>query len=94
MKVTFQLLASTIGAILFMGVILFVPAGTFDYWQAWVFIAVFIVGTMAPTVYLAVKYPEALRRRMTSGPWSETRLVQKLIMAGIIGCTASSRVKS
>ena len=83
MKVTLQLLASTIGAILFMGVILFVPAGTFDYWQAWVFIAVFIVGTMAPTVYLAVKYPEALRRRMTSGPWSETRLVQKLITVGI-----------
>jgi protein-S-isoprenylcysteine O-methyltransferase Ste14 len=82
-KVTLQLLASTVGAILFMGVILFVPAGTFDYWQAWVFIAVFIVGTMAPTVYLAVKYPEALRRRMTSGPWSETRLVQKLIMVGI-----------
>jgi protein-S-isoprenylcysteine O-methyltransferase Ste14 len=84
MKVTLQLLASTIGGILFMAVLLFWPAGTFDYWQAWVFIAVFIVGTMLPTVYLAVKYPDALQRRMTSGPWNETRLAQRLITVGII----------
>ena len=83
MKVTVQLLASTLGGILFMGVLLFVPAGTFDYWQAWVFIAVFIVGTMVPTVYLAVKYPDALQRRMTSGPWAETRLAQRLITVGL-----------
>lgn len=83
MKVALQLLASTIGGILFMGVLLFVPAGTFDYWQAWVFIAVFIVGTMVPTLYLAVKYPDALQRRMTSGPWAETRLAQRLITVGL-----------
>ncbi len=84
MKIALQLLASTIGGIVFMGVILFWPAGTFDYWQAWVFIAVFIVGTMVPTVYLAVKYPDALQRRMTSGPWAETRLAQRLITVGIM----------
>jgi protein-S-isoprenylcysteine O-methyltransferase Ste14 len=83
-KIVLQLLASTIGGILFMGVLLFVPAGTFDYWQAWVFIAVFIVGTMLPTGYLAVKLPDALQRRMKSGPWAETRLAQRLIMVGLI----------
>ncbi|BBY46238.1 hypothetical protein A5765_07665 [Mycolicibacterium celeriflavum] len=84
MKVVLQLLASTIGGILFMGVLLFLPAGTFDYWQAWVFIAVFIVGTMGPTVYLAVRSPAAFRRRITSGPWAETRLAQKFIIVGIV----------
>lgn len=84
MKVALQLLASTIGGIVFMGVLLFLPAGTFDYWQAWVFIAVFIVGTMVPTVYLAAKYPDALQRRMTSGPWNETRLAQRLITVGLL----------
>lgn len=43
MKVAMQLLASAISGILFMGALLFLPAGTFNYWQAWVFIAVFIV---------------------------------------------------
>ncbi len=84
MKVAVQLLASAVGGVLFMGALLFWPAGTFDYWQAWVFIAVFIVGTMVPTVYLGVKYPDALQRRMTSGPWNETRLAQKLITVGIL----------
>lgn len=84
MRVALQLLASTIGGIVFMGVLLFLPAGTFDYWQAWVFIAVFIVGTTVPTVYLAAKYPDALQRRMTSGPWNETRWAQKLITVGLL----------
>jgi protein-S-isoprenylcysteine O-methyltransferase Ste14 len=83
-KVALQLLASAIGGVLFMGVLLFWPAGTFDYWQAWVFIAVFIVATMVPTVYLAVKHPEVIKRRMTSGPWAETRLAQRLITVGIV----------
>ena len=49
----------------FFGVLLFVPAGTVNYWQAWVFIAVFIAATMLPSIYLAVNDPEALRRRCT-----------------------------
>jgi protein-S-isoprenylcysteine O-methyltransferase Ste14 len=78
------MLAYTVFSILFFGLMLFWPAGTFDYWQAWVFIAVFVVATMVPTIYLAVKYPDALRRRTRSGPFAETRVVQKLINIGII----------
>jgi protein-S-isoprenylcysteine O-methyltransferase Ste14 len=84
MKIALQLLASAIFAVVFFGLLLFWPAGTFDYWQAWVFIAAFIVGTMVPTTYLAVKYPDALRRRMTSGPFAETRLVQKFLYIGMV----------
>ena len=83
-KTILQLVASTVGGILFMGAVLFWPAGTFDYWQAWVCIAVFIVSTMVPTVYLAVKYPDALQRRLTAGPWAETRPAQRLINVGIV----------
>jgi protein-S-isoprenylcysteine O-methyltransferase Ste14 len=82
-KIALQLLASAVFSVVFFGLLLFWPAATFDYWQAWVFIAVFIVGTMVPTTYLAVKYPDAFRRRMTSGPLAETRLVQKLVTVGI-----------
>lgn len=84
MKIALQLLASGLLGVVLMGAVLFWPAGTFDYWQAWVFIAVFIVFTMVPTIYLAAKYPDALRRRMTSGPFAETRPVQKLVTVGIV----------
>jgi protein-S-isoprenylcysteine O-methyltransferase Ste14 len=83
MKVFLQLVGSTVGSVVFFGVLLFWPAGTFDYWQAWVFIAVFVVSTMGPTVHLAVRYPEAFQRRLKSGPTAETRIVQKLIMIAL-----------
>ena len=73
-------LASIVGLISF-GLLVFVPAGTFDYWRGWAFIAVFAVATLIPSVYLAVKNPDALRRRMQAGPGAETRPVQKLISA-------------
>lgn len=84
MKTASQLLASALGSVAFFGVLLFLPAGTFDYWQAWLFIAVFLVATMGPTVHLAVRYPAAFQRRLRSGPLAETRLAQKLINVGII----------
>ncbi|MFV1363369.1 isoprenylcysteine carboxylmethyltransferase family protein [Mycolicibacterium elephantis] len=84
MKIALQTLASMVFGFVFFGLALFWPAGTFDYWQAWVFIAVFLVGTMGPSVYLMVKMPDALRRRMRAGPFAETRMVQKVIIAGTI----------
>ncbi len=82
MKIAMQALASALFGLLFFGVLLFWPAGTFDYWQAWVFIAMFTVTTMVPSIYLAMKNPAALRRRMHAGPIAETRKTQKLVMVG------------
>jgi protein-S-isoprenylcysteine O-methyltransferase Ste14 len=72
--------SSVIGLALF-GVALFLPAGTFDYWQAWAFIAVFAASTTIPSLYLAAKNPAALKRRMQAGPAAETRPLQKLIIS-------------
>ena len=44
----------------------------------------FIVCTLVPSAYLAVKDPAALQRRMKAGPTAETRSVQKLVMTGTI----------
>src|SRR4029079_5434830 len=73
-------LTSVFGLVVFI-LMVFVPAGTFDYWRGWAFIAVFAVATLIPSVYLAVKNPDALRRRMQAGPGGETRPLQKLIIA-------------
>ena len=94
MKITLQMLAYTVFSIVFFGMLLFWPAGTFDYWQAWVFIAVFVVGAMVPTIYLAVAYPDAFRRRTRSGPFAETRTVQKFINVGIMLAVVATGVVS
>jgi protein-S-isoprenylcysteine O-methyltransferase Ste14 len=84
MKIAVQTLASGLIGIVFFVVLLFWPAGTLNYWQAWVFIAVFTVATLVPSVYLAVRDPAALARRMKAGPIAETRTIQKLINVGFI----------
>ena len=89
MKTALQMIGYTVFSVVFFAVLLFWPAGTFDYWQGWVFIAVFVIGTMVPTIYLAVKYPDAFRRRVRSGPFAESRMAQKLINIGIIAMKTS-----
>jgi protein-S-isoprenylcysteine O-methyltransferase Ste14 len=66
---------------LIVGALVFLPAWTFDYVQAWVFTAVFFGCSLAITAYLAVKDPKLLERRMRAGPGAETEPSQKLIMA-------------
>lgn len=75
-----KLFAQTVLGLLFFAAVLFWPAGTFDYWQAWVFLAVFIATTILPSVYLAVRHPDALARRMKAGPAAESRPVQRIVM--------------
>ena len=84
---------SAVGLVVF-GMLVFWPAGTFDYWRGWAFIAVFAAATLIPSVYLAVKNPEALRRRMQAGPGAETRPLQKLISAVAFGSMAAMIVVS
>ncbi|HLG62940.1 MAG TPA: isoprenylcysteine carboxylmethyltransferase family protein [Ktedonosporobacter sp.] len=71
---------SVIGLVVF-GLLLFLPAWTFNYWQAWVFIVVFSLSTALPSIYLSVKNPAALERRMQAGPAAEARTVQRIIIS-------------
>jgi len=77
-------LVSLAGLALAMGALIFVPAGTLDYWQAYVFMAVFVGGSAAITVYLAIKDPKLLERRMNVGPTAEKEPTQKIIMVFVL----------
>jgi protein-S-isoprenylcysteine O-methyltransferase Ste14 len=74
-------LAISAGGILLLGVLLFVPAGTLGYWQGWLFLVVFSASTQAIGVYLALKDPTLLARRMQAGPAAEARPVQRIIIS-------------
>jgi protein-S-isoprenylcysteine O-methyltransferase Ste14 len=82
MKTGVQLVLSGVIGLGVLALVLFVPAGTFNYWQAWVFTAAFTVATIVPSLYLAKTNPAALQRRMRGGPIAEGRPVQKLIITG------------
>ncbi len=83
MKIAFQTLASAAAGLAYFAVTLFWPAGTLRYWQAWLFIAIFSLATLLPSIYLAVTSPDALARRMRAGPIAETRPAQRLVASAI-----------
>jgi protein-S-isoprenylcysteine O-methyltransferase Ste14 len=58
---------------------LFGPAGSLDYWQAWVFLAVFATASALVTVDLARRDPALLARRVHAGPGAEPTPRQKWI---------------
>ncbi|OBB90772.1 isoprenylcysteine carboxylmethyltransferase family protein [Mycobacterium sp. 852002-40037_SCH5390672] len=82
MKTGIRITATSVWGILSWILILLLPAGTLHYWQAWLFIAVFTVATIVPTVYLGRTNPAALQRRMRAGPRAEPRKAQKFIITG------------
>jgi protein-S-isoprenylcysteine O-methyltransferase Ste14 len=75
--------------ILAMAALIFLPAGTLNYWQAWLFLAVYFASSLAITLHLMKKDPTLLQRRMRGGPTAEKQTVQKIIMSlaslGFIG---------
>jgi protein-S-isoprenylcysteine O-methyltransferase Ste14 len=64
-----------------MAALLFGAAGTFDYWQAWLFLVAYFGPSLAITVYLMKEDPALLARRMSGGPFAEKEPAQKIIMS-------------
>ncbi len=59
-----RVLLAFIPGILGIGALFFVPAGTFNYWQAWLYLSILGFLTAVAGTYLFLKDPEALRRRL------------------------------
>jgi hypothetical protein len=58
---------------------LFLSAGTIQYWQAWLYLAVGVVSSVLLTQYI-VNDPILLEHRTRAGPAAEQRLTHKIIV--------------
>ncbi|HEX7556825.1 MAG TPA: isoprenylcysteine carboxylmethyltransferase family protein [Leptolinea sp.] len=66
-------------SLVFLMAVFFIPAGTFSYWYAWLYIAVLYIPLCFVLVYLLKNEPDLLERRMhTREPEKEQRLIIKL----------------
>jgi protein-S-isoprenylcysteine O-methyltransferase Ste14 len=63
-----------------MGLLLFVPAGSVNYPQAWAYLVVFFGTSALITRDLMRRDPALLQRRLQGGPWAEEARAQKIIM--------------
>ncbi|MBS0530552.1 MAG: isoprenylcysteine carboxylmethyltransferase family protein, partial [Proteobacteria bacterium] len=71
---------SLVIVIVVMACVLFGTAGTFDYWQGWIFLASYGMASLVLTLYMLRNDPALLQRRMRGGPLAEKEPAQKLIM--------------
>jgi protein-S-isoprenylcysteine O-methyltransferase Ste14 len=65
-----------------MALLIFVPAGTVRYSEAWVYLSIFGGASGLTTMDLMRRDPALLERRMKGGPTKEKRVTEKVIMAG------------
>ncbi len=64
-----------------MALVLFVPAGTLDYWQGWMYLATVMVPALIVVSYFLVTDPEFLKRRLrTREKEARQRLVIRLAL--------------
>jgi protein-S-isoprenylcysteine O-methyltransferase Ste14 len=65
--------------VIILAVFLFLPAWTFRYWQAWIFLSVFSACALATSLYVMKNDPKLLERRMRAGPGAEKERSQQII---------------
>jgi protein-S-isoprenylcysteine O-methyltransferase Ste14 len=78
-KLIIPTLRNFLMGVILLGILLFLPAGTLNYWQAWVFIAVFMVTLSVFGVYFSINDPELIQRRTQAGPGAEQSTLQKIV---------------
>ncbi len=57
---------------------LFAPAGSLNFWQAWVYSIIYVASSVRITFYLWRTNPELLARRVNAGPGAEKEKTQKI----------------
>ncbi len=76
-KLFFQGLAKFFFGLILMGLILFLPAGSFKFWQGWLLIGILFVPMFAAGLILMKKNPELLRKRLNA---KEDEKEQKIVI--------------
>lgn len=79
--------------LLLAGLLLFLPAGSFDYWQGWLLIGILFVPMFAAGLVMMAKNPELLRKRLNAREeqgeqrqviaWSGIMFLAAFILAGL-----------
>ena len=73
-----QALAKGVGGLAVMALLLFLPAGSWGYWQAWLFLGLLFVPMTCVATWLLVREPELLAKRLSS---KEQEKAQRQVVA-------------
>ena len=77
-KLFWSAMVKFLSGVLLMGLLLFLPAGTFAYWQGWLLMGILFVPMFVAGLVMMAKSPELLRRRLNA---KEEQTEQKQVIA-------------
>lgn len=82
-KLFFQAIIKFLFGLLIVGLLLFVPAGTLNYWNGWLFIGLLFAPMFIAGIILMIKNPELLRKRLNAKE-KEIEQKQVIIYSGLM----------
>ncbi len=61
-KLFYQAILKYVLGVVMIGILIFLPAGTFDYWNAWLFMGILFIPMFFAGIVMMAKNPELLRK--------------------------------
>ena len=65
-KLFFQAIIKFLLGLIIVGLLIFIPAGTINYWNGWLFIGLLFIPMFIAGIVLCFKNPELLRKRLNA----------------------------
>lgn len=65
-KLFFQAIIKFILGVIIIAALLFIPSGSLNYWNAWLFMVLLFIPMFIAGIVLMIKNPELLRKRLNA----------------------------
>ena len=82
-KLFFQAIIKFLLGVLIIGALLFIPANSIEYWNAWLFMGLLFIPMFIAGIILMVKNPKLLRKRLNSKE-KEIEQKQVILLSGLM----------
>ena len=82
-KLFFQAIMKFILGVLIIGLLLFIPANTIDYWNGWIFMGILFIPMFIAGVVMMIKSPDLLRKRLNVKE-KENEQKQVILFSGLM----------
>ncbi len=82
-KLFFQAIIKFLLGLVLVGLLLFVPAGSFKYWNGWLFLGILFIPMFIAGIIMMIKNPELLRKRLNAKENEDTQK-QVLLFSGLM----------
>lgn len=83
LKLFFQAIVKFILGVLIIGLLLFIPANTINYWNGWIFMGLLFIPMFIAGIVMMIKLPDLLRKRLNAKE-KENEQKQVILFSGLI----------